>query len=85
VLLNVIYFRIGVIIVLVMTVANAIVWIVKQILDVSNDARVWGRFFLTFTSVFMVTFFFFATLAKPMFKVHISHQRKGNYSLKWMS
>jgi hypothetical protein len=62
-----------VIIVLVMTVANAIVWIVKQILDVSNDARVWGRFFLTFTSVFMVTFFFFATVAKPMFKVVISY------------
>jgi hypothetical protein len=69
--------KIGVIIVLVMTVANAVVWIVKQALldNVSNDAKAWGRLLLTLTSVFMVTFFFFATVAKPMFKYFFDRDR----------
>jgi hypothetical protein len=72
-----------------MTAANIIIWILKQVLDnISNDFRVWGRFLLTFSSVFMVTFFFFATMAKPLFKVqsptifksHLSQWREqGTY------
>lgn len=34
---------------ILLAVANLIIWAVKQAFEVSNDVRVWGRFFQTLT------------------------------------
>jgi hypothetical protein len=39
----------GIIIAILLAVANLIIWAIKQEYEVSNDVRVWGRFFQTLT------------------------------------
>lgn len=60
--------RLGIIIAILLAVANLIIWAIKQAYEVSNDVRVWGRFFQTLTGVFAVSFFFFVPMSKPLWK-----------------